>query len=129
MLITKFSNDFYDKAIQMESSDCGIFTTNTVPAQGEEFGFYLYNLNNFTEYDGFRHRCEGTDTYGYENSVEGWLHTTAFSTAKRLLITGDVRGLASSSRRPCWDYYLPLSPLYSLCFTERLLLRRFSWSS
>jgi hypothetical protein len=65
MLITKsLSNDFkYDKAIQMESSDCGIFTTNTVPAKGEEFGFYLYNLNNFTEYDAVSDiGCEGTDT-------------------------------------------------------------------
>merc|ERR1711959_871602 len=65
MLITKsLSNDFkYDKAIQIESSDCGIFTTNTVPVKGEEFGFYLYNLNNFTEYDAVSDiGCEGTDT-------------------------------------------------------------------
>ena len=65
MLITKsLSNDFkYDKAIRMESSDCGTFTTNTIPAQGEEFGFYLYNLNNFTEYDAVSDiGCEGTDT-------------------------------------------------------------------
>jgi hypothetical protein len=65
MLITKsLSNDFkYDKAVQMESSDCGTFTTNTIPAQGEEFGFYLYNLNNFTEYDAVSDiGCEGTDT-------------------------------------------------------------------
>ena len=65
MLITKsLSNDFkYDKAIRMESSDCGTFTTNAVPAQGEEFGFYLYNLNNFTEYDAVSDiGCEGTDT-------------------------------------------------------------------
>ena len=65
MLITKsLSNDFkYDKAVQMESSDCGTFTTNAVPAQGEEFGFYLYNLNNFTEYDAVSDiGCEGTDT-------------------------------------------------------------------
>ena len=65
MLITKsLSNDFkYDKAVQMESSGCGTFTTNTIPAQGEEFGFYLYNLNNFTEYDAVSDiGCEGTDT-------------------------------------------------------------------
>ena len=65
MLIMKsLSNDFkYDKAVQMESSDCGTFTTNTIPAQGEEFGFYLYNLNNFTEYDAVSDiGCEGTDT-------------------------------------------------------------------
>ena len=86
MLITKsLSNDFkYDKAIRMESSDCGTFTTNAVPAKGEEFGFYLYNLNNFTEYDAVSDiGCEGTDTEkcppGYvwnalatcTNSIEG----------------------------------------------------------
>ena len=102
MLITKsLSNDFkYDKAVQMESSGCGTFTTNTIPAQGEEFGFYLYNLNNFTEYDAFptsdvkvpipknaRPATFGPHSLHARTVLKGPVipRTTAFSTVKRFL--------------------------------------------
>ena len=157
MLITKsLSNDFkYDKAVQMESSDCGTFTTNTIPAQGEEFGFYLYNLNNFTEYDAVSDiGCEGTDTEKCPpgdvwtslatctNSVEGpgyTAHHRVFDgeTFSYNWGTCDSTPLVSRIWSPCWDYRHPLIPLYSPCFQLprlasspwRWLQRWLSWSS
>ena len=64
-IITKsLSNDFFfDHAVEMEQTDCGTFTTKIVPSVGEEFGFYLFWKDNFTEwYSVSDIGCDGTNT-------------------------------------------------------------------